>query len=77
MANEIFGEARASSTDPDDWGRAIVAAMADLAARRDGPRDAHPELSESLIANDITLHVTRDGDGVLIRATWAAAAPQD
>ncbi len=68
MDKEYIGEARATSPYPQDWGRAVVAALSDLVSGVRG--DDALELGPDLLDNDITLRFTGDGDGVDVRVTW-------
>jgi hypothetical protein len=71
MATEYAGEAYASSGNPQDWGRAVVAALSDLVSEF-GDVDGL-ELGDGLVDKDIALRFTRDGDGVIVRVTWTSS----
>jgi hypothetical protein len=69
------GSESSSSKHPQDWGRAMSAAMTSLVAQ--ARSEGHPVEQENLYGQDLHLLITETGDGVTITLSWSPEAPTD
>ncbi|MBF4577582.1 hypothetical protein [Frondihabitans sp. VKM Ac-2883] len=66
-------ESTASSRHPQDWGRAVAAALNSLVAQS---QHADTDLNTSeLFGADLTLHIDELADGARLTLTWTKTDP--